>query len=61
MPSTPSVLKRPLTRKELVDSLNRTARAHLRQSVWEATQFMSFEEIREYVKSVLREVESDEP
>lgn len=37
------------------------ARAGLGQFVWEASQFMPFEEIREYVESVLREIASDEP
>jgi hypothetical protein len=37
------------------------AKAELRQATWEATQFMSFDEIRDYVEAVLREVETDEP
>lgn len=39
----------------------RSSGARLRQEVWEATQFLSYDEIREYVDAVLREVESDEP
>ena len=35
--------------------------AQLRQMTWEATQWLSYDEVREYVESVLREVESDEP
>lgn len=35
--------------------------ANLRQSVWEASQFETHDEIRQYVESVLREIESDEP
>ena len=39
----------------------RKAKSSLRQSVWEASQYMDYEEIRAYVESVLREIESDEP
>ena len=35
--------------------------AQLRQMVWEATQWLSCDEVCEYVEAVLREVESDEP
>lgn len=42
-------------------SLERTRRANLRQSVWEASQHLSPKEIREFVEAVLREIESDEP
>lgn len=35
--------------------------AQLRQAVWEASQFRSFEEIRAYVDAVIAEIESDEP
>lgn len=38
-----------------------SAMAHLRQSVWEATQYLSYVDLREYVEGVLREVESDLP
>lgn len=37
------------------------ARSRLRQSVWEAMQFLTYDEVREYVEAVVREVESDEP
>jgi len=37
------------------------ALAGLRQATWEATQFLSYNEVREWVEAVLREVESDEP
>lgn len=37
------------------------ALAALRQATWEATQFRTVDEVREYVDGVLREVESDEP
>lgn len=47
----------------LVDALAAgiKAQANLRQAVWEASQFHSYAHIREYVESVLREIESDEP
>lgn len=35
------------------------ALAQLRQATWEATQYLSPDEVREYVEAVLREVESD--
>lgn len=35
--------------------------AQLRQMTWEATQWLSYDEVREFVESVLREVKSDEP
>jgi hypothetical protein len=35
--------------------------ARLGQATWEATQWMTYEEVVEYVSGVLREVESDEP
>lgn len=38
-----------------------SALAALRQATWEATQFLTYDEVREYVEGVLREVESDEP
>jgi hypothetical protein len=38
-----------------------SACAALRQATWEATQFLTYDEVREYVDGVLREVESDEP
>lgn len=38
-----------------------SAKAQLRQATWEATQFMTYDEVRAYVAAVLREVESDEP
>lgn len=37
------------------------ALAQLRQWVWESSQWLSYDEIREYVEAVLREIESDEP
>ena len=37
------------------------ALAALRQATWEATQFLTYDEVRQYVEGVLREVESDEP
>jgi hypothetical protein len=37
------------------------ALAQLRQSVWEATQFLSLDEVMQFVHDVLREVESDDP
>ncbi len=36
-----------------------SAKAGLRQSVWEADQFLAPDEIREFVESVIREIESD--
>jgi len=35
--------------------------AALRQATWEATQWLTDDEVREYVEAVLREVASDEP
>lgn len=35
--------------------------AQLRQMVWESLQWLSYDEVHEYVESVLREVESDKP
>lgn len=35
--------------------------AQLRQSAWEATQWLSYRGVIEFVESVMREVESDEP
>lgn len=37
------------------------ALAKLGQATWEATAWLTFEEVREYVAGVLREVETDEP
>lgn len=37
------------------------ALATLRQATWDATQFVTYDEVREYVESVLREAECDEP
>lgn len=37
------------------------ALARLRQATWEATQYLVFEEVSEYVSDVLNEVASDEP
>lgn len=37
------------------------AAAALRQAVWEYDQFCSFDAIRAFVESVLREIESDRP
>ncbi len=37
------------------------ALAALRQALWEADQFITHVEIREYVGRVLREIESDRP
>jgi hypothetical protein len=38
-----------------------SALAALRQAAWEATQFVSTDEVRSYVDGVMREVETDEP
>lgn len=56
--SDSSVSKSP---SKFVDSLTQIlkTKADLRQSVWEARQHFSHREIREYVESVLREIESD--
>jgi hypothetical protein len=35
--------------------------AQLRQATWQAVQFLSYDEVREYVAEFLREVETDEP
>lgn len=35
--------------------------AELRQAVWEATQFLTYDEVEEYVSGVLEEVKGDEP
>ncbi len=43
------------------DAAKTSALAALRQAIWEADQFMSHVEIREYVGRVLREIESDRP
>lgn len=37
----------------------RRARAELRQSVWEASQFMSTAEIQQYVARVCNEIDDD--
>lgn len=37
------------------------AKAVLRQATWEATQYMTYSEVRQYVNAVLDEVETDEP
>lgn len=47
--------------REDPESAKRSCLAQLRQMTWEATQWLSRDEVREYVESVLREVESDEP
>lgn len=39
----------------------RSARAQLRQAVWEASQFFLPHEIDKYVDEVLEEIKSDEP
>jgi uncharacterized membrane protein affecting hemolysin expression len=38
-----------------------SAKARLRQATWEATQYMTYNEVRQYVNVVLDEVETDEP
>lgn len=37
------------------------ALARLGQAIWEADQFVTFEEIRNYVTDVMGEIESDRP
>jgi hypothetical protein len=57
MSNTTSDPDRPYDRR----TAENTALARLRQSTWEATQFISFDEIRALVEDVLHEVETDEP
>ena len=60
-PREHSVSSSPQTPRVDALALAIKRRAELRQVIWEAAQFMSAEEIREYVYAVLGEVESDEP
>lgn len=43
------------------EQMKTKALATLRQATWEATQYLTFSEVHDYVAAVLREVESDEP
>jgi hypothetical protein len=55
-----SVGQSPAPRRD-PEQAKRHTLAQLRQMTWEATQWLSYDEVREFVESVLREVESDEP
>ena len=48
-------------RSERRAQLDRRVRADLWSAVWEATQVMSYDEIRELVERTLAEVHSDTP
>lgn len=56
-----SVQQGPERLREPRELLATRAKTVLRQSVWEAAQFMSADETRAFVDSVLSEIDSDEP
>lgn len=43
------------------EKLDQRVRADLWKAVWEATQTMTYQEIREHVDAVLVEIQADEP
>ena len=48
-------------RADRVAKLNDRVRLDLWKATWEASQVMSYDEIREHVEAIIREIESDEP
>lgn len=51
----------PAEREARKNRLSTRVRADLWKAVWEASQVMSYDEIREHVEGTLREIESDAP
>lgn len=56
-----NVSQGPMQPRPPREDIERSKRAGLRSAVWEASQVLSYDEIRECVEGTLREIESDTP